>query len=261
MRNLDPLRHPSEKVFQTPTGIARDAKSKKEFADVESQAAHDAYIVVAELRFTSSFGALLCSEPVTRNEAPPKERTGRTAVPAGISNRPVRRAMLRGRALRLRPDRIIDEGVIEFRLQMQVFGEVEPQDEAHFVTGLGRTGPESVFSDFTREKGVTGGRDAAADADLEPARWAEAAPVKSAQSRMRRSFIPNTVYYGCGGGYIRVTHEPQHITSVRRHAAGHSPRTIRRHEARSPSKVSDISRTTFRSRMKAVTSRLSSRLR
>jgi len=47
-----------------------------------------------------------------------------------------------------------------------------------------------------------------------------------------------------------------------RHSGGlHSARVMRRHEARSSSKVAASSRTVSRSRMKAVTSRLSVRLR
>ena len=47
-----------------------------------------------------------------------------------------------------------------------------------------------------------------------------------------------------------------------RHSGGlHSARVMRRHEARSSSKVAASCRTVSRSRMKAVTSRLSSRLR
>ena len=52
---------------------------------------------------------------------------------------------------------------------MQAAGEVEPQDEARLIARLGGTGPESVFSDFHAGKGVAGGGDAAADADLKAA--------------------------------------------------------------------------------------------
>mgnify|MGYP000059129986 CR=1 FL=1 len=52
---------------------------------------------------------------------------------------------------------------------MQAAGEVEPQDQARLIARLGGTGPESVFSDFHTGKGVAGGGDAAADADLKAA--------------------------------------------------------------------------------------------
>lgn len=57
---------------------------------------------------------------------------------------------------------VIDEGVVQFRLQVEVFRKVEPQDEAHVVTGPDGAGREAGVADAGRDERVVGEVDAAA---------------------------------------------------------------------------------------------------
>ena len=62
-------------------------------------------------------------------------------------------------------DGVVDEGVVQFRLQMEVLREVEAQDEAHVVTGPDGAGREAGVADAGRDERVVGEVDAAAYAD------------------------------------------------------------------------------------------------
>ena len=62
-------------------------------------------------------------------------------------------------------DGVVDEGVVQFRLQMEVLREVEAQDEAHVVACPRGARREPDVADACRDERVVGEIDAAAHAD------------------------------------------------------------------------------------------------
>ena len=147
------------------TRVARDAEVDEEFADVEAQSAHDAHVAVVE----ADLEQLRDAAPLGFRDA--EQRAAEQAQHAELE------AQLDGDFEPLGAQRdaaapgvlgqhvVIDEGVVQFRLQVEVFRKVEPQDEAHVVTGPDGAGREAGVADAGRDERVVGEVDAAAYAD------------------------------------------------------------------------------------------------
>lgn len=148
-RDPDPLRHAvgDEGVPDVRTGVTRQAEVEKEFADVESHAAHDADVVV-EIHLQQFRGAVPLGVGHAELGAAEEPQGPELETQLQRDFEPLRTQRDAAGAGAFGADRVIDECEIKLRLQVQAAGEVEPQDEARLIVRLGGTGPESVFSDF-----------------------------------------------------------------------------------------------------------------
>lgn len=148
------------------TGIARDPEVEEELADLQPRTAHDADVRVVEpdAQQVCGVAALGVGDAELHASEQPQNAELEADLegnfePLGAQPDVVPRGSLGAHG-------VIDESIVELRLQVQVFRQIQPQDEAHVIACADGTGREGHVADAGRREGVVGEVDAAADADL-----------------------------------------------------------------------------------------------